>query len=359
MRRHATGEGDPSLAVDAPSPVYRFSAAELPGGELWVKDDGRLNPRYGGNKVRKLGRVLARAEREGFRRILTAGAAGSHHVLATTLFARERGLATAAVLGPQPFTEHAELTLTCALRWGLEPYPVRACSELVLTQLERRQRGDFLLPIGGWGVPGSLGFVDAAHELAAQVRAGALPTPDLIVVALGSGGTAAGLLAGSAAAGLDATLSAVSVFTRSAWAARGLVVPLAARLAQVTGQRVGWRALTRALRIDTAELGAGYGHGTAASESATAIGARGGLELDPTYTAKAFAAALRLLGCPEIPAVPAGRPALLPFATARDDRPLRVLYWHTLSAIPLGPLLERAPGRAAPSPALRSLFHRS
>jgi len=345
--------------VGVPSPVYRFLAAELPGGELWVKDDGRLNPRYGGNKVRKLGRVLARAKREGLRRILTAGAAGSHHVLATTLFARERGLATAAVLGPQPFTEHAELTLACALGWGLEPYPVRTSAELFLAQLERRQHGDLLLPIGGWGVLGSLGFVDAAHELAAQVRAGALPAPDVIVVALGSGGTAAGLLAGCRAARLGSTLGAVSVFTRSAWAARGLVLPLAAKLAQVTGQRVGWRALARELLVDTGELGRGYGWGTAASEIATAIGARGGLELDPTYTAKAFAAALRRLGCPEMAAVPAGRPAPLTRAGTRDDRPLRVLYWHTLSSLPLGPLLERAPERATPSPALRSLFHRS
>ncbi len=357
MTRRAPCSDGPSLAVGAPSPVRRFVAAELPGGELWVKDDGHLNPLYGGNKVRKLGRVLARAKAEGCRRVLTAGAAGSHHVLATTLFAREQGLATAAVLGPQPFTEHAALTLTAAIGWGLEAFPVPTSLELVLAQLERREREDLLLPLGGWGVAGSLGFVDAAHELAAQVRAGALPPPDVIVTALGSGGTAAGLLAGVRAAGLSAELCAVSVFTRSAWAARGLVVPLATRLAHVTGQQVGWRALDRGLRVDTAEIGAGYGHGTAATEVATAIGARGGLELDPTYTAKAFTAALRLLGCPELGATPAGRPVGRSRAPKGDARPLRVLYWHTLSSLPLGPLLERAPARATLSPALLRLFH--
>ena len=42
-------------------------------------------------------------------------------------------------------------------------------------------------------------------------------------------------------------------------------------------------------------LGAGYGHPSAAGEAARTRGAARGLALDPTYTAKAFAA-LPLLG---------------------------------------------------------------
>ena len=47
-----------------------------------------LRADYGGNKIRKLERVLPEALAHGARRVLTIGPAGSHHVLATTLLAR-------------------------------------------------------------------------------------------------------------------------------------------------------------------------------------------------------------------------------------------------------------------------------
>jgi 1-aminocyclopropane-1-carboxylate deaminase/D-cysteine desulfhydrase-like pyridoxal-dependent ACC family enzyme len=69
-----------------------------------------------------------------------------------------------------------------------------------------------------------------------------------------------------------------------------------------------------------------------------------GLELDPTYTAKAFAAALQLLDT----------------ATDRDasrlGRPLRILYWHTLSATSLEPLLRGAPSESELPAAVRGLL---
>jgi 1-aminocyclopropane-1-carboxylate deaminase/D-cysteine desulfhydrase-like pyridoxal-dependent ACC family enzyme len=76
--------------------------------------------------------------------------------------------------------------------------------------------------------------------------------------------------------------------------------------------------------VDGAHLGGGYGHPTEAGESATLSARRIGLELDPTYTAKTFARALE-----ELRATPGAKRT--------------VLYWHTLSAAPLTPLLENAP----------------
>ena len=54
----------------------------------------------------------------------------------------------------------------------------------------------YVLRPGGSSPLGCVGYVEAAAELAEQVRAGDLPAPSHIVVALGSGGTAAGLAAG-------------------------------------------------------------------------------------------------------------------------------------------------------------------
>ena len=107
-----------------PTPVYRAEGLDLEHGELWVKDDGVTSELYGGNKVRKLELFLAEAVRRGSRRVVTVGAAGSHHVLATTVFSRQLGLKAAAVLCPQPWSEHAEQVLRAALGAGLEAHPV-------------------------------------------------------------------------------------------------------------------------------------------------------------------------------------------------------------------------------------------
>lgn len=350
----------PSLCREVPSPVWRFDAAELPNGELWIKDDGHLHPRYGGNKVRKLGRVIAAARAAGARRILTMGAAGSHHVLATTLFGHAQGLRTAAVLSQQPWSPHAEQTLASAMAWGLEPYPLSVSAALPVAALALRRRSDYLLPVGGWGVPGSLGFVDAAVELAAQLNGGALPPPDVIVLALGSGGMIAGLHAGLRREGIDTALLGVSVFSRWKGLARAQVLPLATRVLAAS-ERTGPRPPSTGevqLVITTAELGRGYGWATPDSDRAAAIAARSGLELDATYTAKTFAAALRLLGCRELTPEPAFGPPPITLPSGRIPRSLRVLYWHSLSAVSMETLLRGAPARPDLPPELRRLWTR-
>ena len=85
-----------------------------------MKNDGVSAEPYGGNKVRKLELVLADAARRGARRLVTTGAGGSHHVLATAIYARAVGLPVVAVLCPQPWTEHAEATLRASLGAGIE-----------------------------------------------------------------------------------------------------------------------------------------------------------------------------------------------------------------------------------------------
>ena len=58
---------------------------------------------------------------------------------------------------------------------------------------------------------GSLGYFEAAWNSRAQIEHGELPEPDYIVLAFGTGGTAAGLLAGAEFAGLKSKIVGVSV----------------------------------------------------------------------------------------------------------------------------------------------------
>jgi D-cysteine desulfhydrase len=182
------------------------------------------------------------------------------------------------------------------------------------------------IPLGGSSVLGAMGYVDAALELAAQVRAGAMPEPDVCVVAAGSGGTAAGLAAGFLAAGLSTRVVGVCVGTPR-WAVRLMTRRLAqgcsARASDAAAGARGARrrAVQDRLSIDERFLGPGYGHQTDDGAAATRSAMEVGLSLDPTYTAKAFACALWHV---------------------RSRRARHILYWHTLSSAPEAPLLAGA-----------------
>lgn len=300
-----------------PTPVERLDGLSTSQRELWVKRDDRTHEVCGGNKVRKLEWLLADARARGAARVVTIGAAGSHHVLTTTYFGRLAGLEVEAVLVPQPRSEHVVEVLRAAIGLGLHAIPAGSWTRGALGFALRRvfaRAGTVWIPLGGSSVLGSMGYVSAARELASQVRAGALPEPDLCIVALGSGGTAAGLAAGFAAERMKTQVVGICV-SRPAWALR----LHASALARACARRVAEHPLRVRVKADSRFLGAGYGHRTREGDEATRLAkAACGLELDPTYTAKAFAAALAYLR-------QAG-------GTHRT-----LLYWHTLGNHPRSP----------------------
>lgn len=342
-----------------PSPVRRLSLKGSEGAELWVKDDGSIGQLYGGNKIRKLQVILPHARSRGAKRLVTFGAVGSHHVLATTLLGTAMDLPVTALLFPQPHTEHAEQNLKAALHAGLDARPVRSLKTVPFALAKLLRPGDYLVPAGGSGPVGSQGFYRAASELAGQVDAGLLPAPDIVVVAMGSGGTAAGLLAGLVACGLSSLVCAVDVALGSR--ASGLLVKGLANWLAARSHLEGVRPqLASQLVLESGYLGKGYGHDTAEGRIAREIARSCDLELEVTYTSKAFAKALEL-----------GRfsgydPVLWPSRQASESltrleaqlrvssRPLRVLYWHTLSRIS-PPVPE---GLAVPSSLLKQFLPR-
>jgi D-cysteine desulfhydrase len=325
----------PSLYLgNYPTAVEHIRALSTRRSELWVKRDDRTNAQYGGNKVRKLERTLAEAQAIGTKRIVTAGAAGSHHVFATAYFGKRAGIEVEAVLVPQRATSHVLEVLRADVAQGLVAFPVSSWSAAPFALLRRIASGATFLPVGGSSVTGSMGYLDAARELATQVRTGEVPEPDVCVVALGSGGTAAGLAAGFEAEGLKTRVVGVCVSQPAS-----LIQLATFALARACARRAGVSAtlgqLRRRLVFDGRFLGDGYGEPTADGEDAIAAAeGAAGLVLDPTYTAKAFAGALWQV---------------------RAARASRVLYWHTLSSAPMAPLLREAPTESALDPELRAL----
>jgi D-cysteine desulfhydrase len=152
-----------------------------------------------------------------------------------------------------------------------------------------------------------------------------VPEPSHIVLALGSGGTAAGLLAGIRLSGLRSRLLCVVVSDAIRVQARPVarLAHRTLRLLAAHGVALPPAPAAGTLKLERGWLGPGYGRSTPESEQAMELLEREQVMLDPVYTAKAVAA---LLG--------------LNARGAFGEGP--VLYWHTYSAPKPDPV---APGR--------------
>lgn len=296
-----------------PTPVQ-----PLPGDvdDLWIKRDDLTAEPYGGNKVRKLEFLLAAARERGARRLITVGAAGSHHALATTIYGRKLGFDVTLVLFPQPLTRHVREILLLDHAFGAELRYTRRMelvpAALFTTTMRYRNQGAFVIPPGGSDPVGTLGYVSAALELAEQVQAGEIPEPRTVVVAAGTLGTAAGLALGFAIAGLETRIKAIRITSRIVTNER--VLARLVRGAELLLQRAGVPVHTAADAIARVELihdhiGRGYGMETEEGVRATEQFAQRGIHLDPTYTAKAAAA----------------------FIARSHSVPRPALFWQTLS----------------------------
>ncbi|MEZ6189022.1 MAG: pyridoxal-phosphate dependent enzyme [Planctomycetota bacterium] len=253
---------------DFPTPVERLEGLgrEL-GCELWIKRDDRSGAPYGGNKVRKLELLLARALQDGARTAVTIGAYGSHHALATAIYARELGLASELVLYPQPLTEHVldDLLLDHAVGAGLTRVAHAVFAPWRSGRVATRCEAPARIPAGGSNALGTVGFVEAGLELAGQVEAGELPRPHAIVVAAGTCGTAAGLALGCELGGLATRVVAVRVVP--GLIANGFNLRRLRRGALALLRQAGLAPDLRApvgLELEARELGRGYGTPTPA-----------------------------------------------------------------------------------------------
>ena len=321
----------PRLALGkGPSPVAPLTrlSSRLGGPPLWVKNDGLYGGVYGGNKARKLEFILADALRRRSRTIITVGGTGTNHGLATALYAREQGLRTVLLLVDQPVTDRVRTQVWRLHQSGAVLHRTRtarrtkALAPLMMLRYAdwRRAQLPYLLPVGGSTPLGAVGYVNAALELADQIAAGEMPEPTHIFVALGSGGTAAGLLLGLRMAGLHSRLVGVLVNDLMPLG-RETVARLANRSAKLLRRRGAhlppgdiWPEESDVL---TDWLGDGYGSPTPAGMRAEELlRETEGLELEGVYTAKAVAAL--------VDAVESGK---------LTEGPL--LYWHTYNALPL------------------------
>jgi D-cysteine desulfhydrase family pyridoxal phosphate-dependent enzyme len=268
--------------VHAPTPldVAPRLSAEL-GLRLLVKRDDQTGLALGGNKARKLELLLADALARGCDTLLATGGAQSNFARMAAAAAARCGLACHLVLsGHAPDRPTGNLVLD-----GLFGATIEFAGTSHWGKLEERVAAlaaelgprAYPMPVGGSTPLGALAYVDAAGELLAQLGR----TPDWVVVADGSGGTHAGLLAGLPESvrvlGVDVARPPVPLVER--------VAELAAATAQLAGRP---NPLAKPIVVDHA--GPGYGAISEECRDAVRLAARTeALLLDPVYTGKAMA----------------------------------------------------------------------
>jgi len=278
--------------VAAPSPIEplpRLSDVLGGGPRLFIKRDDAIAFGFGGNKVRKLAFVGARAQKDGADTLITAGGVQSNHARATAAVAAKLGMAAVLVANgraPERLTANALLDSLLGAevvyvdsREDRAP-AMRACAD----RLRRSGRRPYEIPIGASIPLGALGFVHAMLELLEQ-----MPAPDAIVHATSSGGTQAGLVAACRLLKLPTRIVGISADERSA-TLQSQVRTIVEGIGDLIGVELDDQGRPTAIDVDDQFVGEGYGVPTDASREAIGLAARTeAIFLDPTYTAKAMA----------------------------------------------------------------------
>lgn len=293
---------------------------------LSVKRDDLSSSLYGGNKVRKLEYLLCPPADRNVKRFATFGTVGSHHAIATSLFAHQMGYACTCFLAHQRKADGVAQVLSMHARLGTEiiRYGGSYASRIRTIRDSLWARHAWIVPAGGSSWLGTVGFVNAALELAAEIKSGEVDMPDRLYIACGTMGSAAGLALGIALCKLPIEVHAVRVShtgIANEQVLQRLMRKTAAMLHRIDPAFPSEIESGCNVRLRHTFFGSGYAHTNAAVEDAIQIAARRmGLILESTYTGKAMAALLHDL---------------------ENNYSGRVLFWNTYNSAPLPASAER------------------
>lgn len=266
------------------------------GCNLYIKRDDCTGLAGGGNKTRKLEYLIADAQQQEADTLVTIGGLQSNHARQTAAAAAKFGFGCELILEDVTGTPKADyynngnVLLDSLLGANIHELKTNEDSsqyiETLLTQLKSTGRKPYFIPMGGSNVLGSLGYVRCANEILQQISANDICI-DQIVLATGSAGTQAGLLAGLIAAKSDIAVLGIAV-SRSTENQQQLVTALLKETLTELG--IDPSKADGKVIANGNYYGEGYGITTPAMISAVQGCAQlEGILLDPVYTGKAMA----------------------------------------------------------------------
>ena len=271
-------------------PAPRLATA-LGIAELWVKREDLTGVALGGNKLRQIDFILAAAGQAGAGAIVTTAGSQSNFCRAIAGACAATGLSCHLLLrrsggGARQGNLLLDDIFGAQIEWtdATDPWDPAIRAQLDAIVARHRRDRPFVVQLTGETAPlGVTAWVSGAAEL----MAGFGTPPDTLVVACGSGLTAAGLALGFKRAGCPTRVLGVSVQQPAArltpW-----MLEVAARAAELIGAST--RLLAADITITDDQVAPGYGQPSPRSVEAVRLAGRmAGLVLDPVYTGKAMA----------------------------------------------------------------------
>lgn len=292
---------------------------------------------YGGNKCRKLPFVLADALAKEVKAVITVGATGSNHCVATACYCTMLNIPCRLYVKKQAQSEVVKQNLKLYAYYNAD---ITVCA----THQDRTEKINdytashdncYVIPAGASTPLGSLGYVNAALELKEQIDAGLIPEPDYIFLPIGSCGTTAGLLLGMCIAGINSKIVAVTTFPVNdpfyfADEVQKLFEETNNLLHDASPTVPLFEFPKDQLTIDADFCGTSYGESTLESQKAEEyMQTTAGITLETTYSAKAFAC---LLSCIQ----------------RLDAQNKVVLFWNTYCGLDFSTLTETIDYKSLP-----------
>lgn len=328
----------------------KLEAAVGTRAKLFIKRDDKSSPLYGGNKVRKFEFTFADILAKRPSRIITGGGTGSHMTVAAAAFAQRFGIPIETVHFAQPVTKHVQQNVRLNRYFGADMHYAKSqvgwgfelATRWIAAKahaIAKNENGPFLLLPGDSNALSSLGYVNAAFELREQIRAGAVPEPDYIYVAAGSGGTLAGLIVGLRLAGLKTKVVGVRVAAHLV-DNEAVIAHIANETLEFISKRTTAQLADVTVHADDVILldeyyGDGYGVPTPEGRKAVALAqSTEQIPLETTYTGKAMA-------------------AMLAFAKTPQAAGKKLMFWNTYNSVDL-----TAQAKSVPNSAIPEAFHK-
>jgi len=194
----------PKLSLAAlPTPIHKLDTLSTAlGKDIYIKRDDQTGVLLSGNKIRKLEFVLKDAVDKQADAVVTCGGIQSNHVRATVIAGRRLGMKPFAVLrGEKPGAFDGNTLLVSLVGSEIIYVTEQEYDDIdhVYADLERElsDRGltPYFIPEGASNALGCWGYLEMMEELDAQQKELGIQF-DSIFIALGSGGTQAGMILG-------------------------------------------------------------------------------------------------------------------------------------------------------------------
>lgn len=278
-----------------PTPIEELPRLSdlLAGPRLLIKRDDQTGLAFGGNKTRKLEFLVAEAQEQGARTLISGGAMQSNHCRQTAAAAARFGFGCTLVLtGELPAKPSANLLLDELFGARIVAVPDRKDRDRILQETfdsaVAEGKKPYLVPYGGSSPTGALGYAFAMEEFMKQnVHA------DWMVFGTSSSGTHAGLVLGQRVFGYKGGVLGISIDESEEWL-KSHVSKLASDASEKLGERIEFTPVDVFANADYCR--AGYGVLTDAEREAVKLFAKyEGLLLDPVYTGRAAAGMIDLI----------------------------------------------------------------